>query len=132
MHIELTYKSKDVNSNSNRKVIKVFKSKKECLVGYRPEMILIEESNGEDKSKLVYRLLKDGKYVDNSSFKKNFEGKYSIKNTDLEEIQGQIDEMLFDIPAEAKKVIRNGPKIPEYVRHIYESGIEKINKDARK
>ena len=42
----------------------------------------------------VYRLLTDGLYADNSSFKSNFEGRYTIRKIKVEEIKQKMKYML--------------------------------------
>lgn len=105
-------------------ITKIFKSKKECIVGYRPEVILLEGLVGEKNPK-IYRLLPEGVYVDNNSFKKNFEGRYTYKKVDLEEIENIVNDMPFSLSQETKQILRNGIEIPNYIKMIYNAGVDK-------
>lgn len=116
----------NINTKNRLEIIKVFKSKKECIVGYRPELILLKGFDKINNDVSVYRLLKDGKYVDNKSFKVNFEGKYYVKKVDIKDIEHLIGDVPFSISDEAKSILRNGLEIEEYIRTIYDSGVDKI------
>lgn len=111
---------------SKKEMIKIFKSKKECLVGYKPEIVLYKESNDKQENIMVYRLLSDGLYADNSSFKANFEGKYTIKKVKLEEIKQIVQVLPFTLSSEAKTILRNGLEIKNYIKTIYERGIDRM------
>lgn len=110
-----------------RKTIqKIFKSKKECIVGYRPEMVMLEGFNENEKIQM-FRLLQEGTYIDNNTFKQNFEGRYTFKEVSLEDIEN-ITEMQFSLSEDTKNILRNGLKIQEHIQAIYEAGLEQINK----
>lgn len=108
-------------------IIKIFKSKKECVVGYKPEMILLRRSGkneqGEDR---MFRLLKEGLYADNKSFKSNFEDKYIINKIELDTIKKMVKPIPFSLSSEAKKILYNGVRIKKNIKIVYEKGIEKM------
>lgn len=113
--------------SSTIELIKIFKSKKECIVGYRPEIIYIKEFNKEKYNEQMYRLLPvKGEYVDNNSFKLNFEGKYTVKYIKLEEIESRIGIIPFELSSNTKSILRNGLKIKNYIDVIFNKGIEKL------
>lgn len=118
--------NKSGNNASRKAVSIVYKSKKECIVGYRPVMILIEESKDNVYKTYMYRLLKDGQYADNNSFRQNFEGKYTIKRINLTDIQSKVKEIPLSLSLENKNIIRNGYDIPEHYKKIYETGLMQI------
>lgn len=114
------------NLVSKIELIKIFKSKKECIVGYRPEIIFIKKFSKEKYDEQMYRLLPDGEYVDNSSFKLNFEGKYTIKHVKLDEIEKTVETIPFGLSSKTKSILRNSLKIKNYIKVIYNKGLEKI------
>lgn len=75
----------------------------------------------------MFRLLPEGLYVDNNSFKSNFEGKYTIKKIDLESIEKIVTCIPFGLSTETKSILRNGLQIPNHIKTIYNTGIEKIS-----
>ena len=109
-----------------KELIKIYKSKKECIVGYKPEIILYKEFDRNEENIFVYRLLTDGLYADNSSFKSNFEGRYTIRKIKVEEIKQKIQEIPFSISDESKKILRNGLELKSYIKTIYEKGLNKL------
>lgn len=117
----------DKNGNVIKKieVIELFKSKKECIVGYRPEMILINGLNNNESHRM-FRLLPEGVYVDNESFRTNFEEKYMINKISLDEIKELVEDIPFGLSSEAKSILRNGLSIEKYIQTIYDKGTEKI------
>lgn len=117
------------NLISKIELIKIFKSKKECIVGYRPEIIFIKKYNKERYDEQMYRLLPGGEYVDNSSFKLNFEGKYIIKHINLDEIEKKVETIPFGLSSKTKSILRNSLKIKNYIKVIYNKGLEK-NKES--
>lgn len=119
--------NKSGNNTFRKAVSIVYKSKKECIVGYRPVMILIEESKDNVYKNHMYRLLEDGQYADNNSFRQNFEGKYSIKKLNLTDIQSKVKEIPLSLSSENKNIIRNGYDIPEHFKRIYETGLMQIH-----
>lgn len=123
--IEAYKKDKNGNVVVRKAINKLFKSKKECIVGYRPEMIYLENTSGENK---MYRLIpNEGLYADNSSFKLNFEGKYSIRKVLLNDIMHQMNEIPVALSLETKNILRNGYKVPPYIKTIYEAGLRQIH-----
>ena len=118
--------NKNNESISKKELIKIYKSKKECIVGYKPEIILYKDSDNNEENIMVYRLLSDGLYVDNSTFKSNFEGKYTIKKVKFDEIKQRVEIIPFSISEESKKILRNGLEIKNYIKTIYEKGINKL------
>ena len=114
------------NLVSKIELIKIFKSKKECIVGYRPEIIFIKKFSKEKYDEQMYRLLPDGEYVDNSSFKLNFEGKYTIKHVKIDEIEKTVETIPFGLSSKTKSILRNSLKIKNYIKVIYNKGLEKI------
>ena len=109
-----------------KELIKIYKSKKECIVGYKPEIILYKEFDRNEENIFVYRLLTDGLYADNSSFKSNFEGRYTIRKIKVDEIKQKIQEIPFSISDESKKILRNGLELKSYIKTIYEKGLNKL------
>lgn len=107
-------------------IIKIFKSKKECIVGYRPEMILLRGIGKYENENRMFRLLPEGLYVDNESFKPNFENKYTIKKISLDDIEDLVEGMSFSLSTETKAILRNGLQIQNHIKEIYEKGIEKM------
>ena len=124
--IEAFEESKNGEVIHRMAISKIFKSKKECIVGYRPEMILLEGIGQNKIGPSIYRLLPEGIYVDNTSFKKNFEGKYSYKTISLEDIQDMVNDIPFSLTQETKNILRNGLKMPSYLQSIYNKGVDKI------
>lgn len=114
------------NLVSKIELIKIFKSKKECIVGYRPEIIFIKKFSKEKYDEQMYRLLPNGEYVDNSSFKLNFEGKYTVKHVKLDEIEKNVETIPFGLSSKTKSILRNSLKIKNYIKVIYNKGLEKI------
>lgn len=127
--VRIEAKKYDKNGNivARKAINKIFKSKKECIVGYRPEMVFLEETNGSNEKYRMYRLLPEGLYADNSSFKQNFEGKYAIKKVSLEEIESLVKEIPFSLSEENKKLLRNGYDVPNHIKKIYEVGLMQIH-----
>lgn len=122
----------EANGNLIQRIelIKIFKSKKECIVGYRPEIILVKSFNMEKYDEKVYRLLPDlGEYVDNSSFKLNFEDRYTVKFVKLDDIEKDVEIIPFGLSSETKSILRNGFSIKNYIKIIYEMGIKKIQNE---
>lgn len=117
------------NLISKIEIIKIFKSKKECIVGYRPEIIFIKKFSKEKYNEQMYRLLPTGEYVDNSSFKLNFEGKYTIRHIKLEEIEKLVENIPFGLSSKTKSILRNSLKIKNYIKVIYNKGLEKIQEN---
>lgn len=105
----------------------VYKSKKECIVGYRPTMIYLEDSTTNGEKTRMYRLLENGVYANNNTFKLNFDGKYVIKTITLDEIQKKVKEIPLSISTNDKNVLRNGYEIPNYIKQIYEIGLSQIH-----
>lgn len=124
--IEAFEESKNGEVVHRMAITKIFSSKKECIVGYRPEMILLEGIGQNKTGPSIFRLLPEGIYVDNTTFKKNFEGKYSYKTISLENIQSMVKDIPFSLTQETKNILRNGLKIPDYLQKIYSTGIDKI------
>lgn len=118
---------KSGNKALHKSVSVVYRSKKECIVGYRPVIVLIEESGFNIEKKHVYRLLENGQYADNSSFRQNFEGKYVINEVSLTDIQNKIKEIPLSLFSETKNIIRNGYNIPDHYKKIYEMGLVQIH-----
>lgn len=114
------------NLVSKIELIKIFKSKKECIVGYRPEIIFIKKFSKEKYDEQMYRLLPNGEYIDNSSFKLNFEGKYTIKHVKLDEVEKNVETIPFGLSSKTKSILRNSLKIKNYIKVIYNKGLEKI------
>lgn len=129
VYIEVQSQSKEGSKINKQSIIKVYKSKKECIVGYRPEMILLEGMGEEPEKPQMYRLLPEGLYVDNLSFKQDFEGKYSFKKVSLDDITKKVTGITFDLSSEAKNILRNGLSIPNHVKVIYDIGIEQIKRN---
>lgn len=127
--IEAFVKNKAGEVVRRQAIHKIFKSKKECIVGYRPEMIMLEGFD-EEQHLQMYRLLPEGVYIDNNTFKQNFEGKYTFKKVALEDIE-KATEMQFSLSQDTKDILRNGLKLPDHIRIIYEAGLEQINKNKR-
>ena len=129
--VEASKRNKNNEVVSKKSLTKVFKSKKECIVGYRPEVLLLDGFSdmldNSSSSTQMFRLLPSGVYVDNNSFKKNFEGKYSINKVSLDDIEKIVnDEIPFGLSNEAKSSLRNGIQIPDHVKRIYIEGIQRI------
>lgn len=127
VNTEVIKYNKNGNKAFRKAVSIVYKSKKECIVGYRPVMILIEESKDNMNKNHMYRLLNNGQYADNNSFRQNFEGKYSIKKIELADIQSKVKEIPLSLSPENKNIIRNGYDIPEHFKRIYEIGLMQIH-----
>lgn len=125
-NIQIIKNNKNDEELYKKELIKIYKSKKECIVGYKPEIILYRELNKNEENVFVYRLLAEGLYSDNSSFKSNFEGKYTIKKVSVDEIKQKIQEIPFSISNESKNILRNGLKLKSYIKTIYEKGLTKI------
>ena len=116
------------NTIVHRKAVSiVYKSKKECIVGYRPTMIYLEDSTSNGEKTRMYRLLENGTYANNNSFKLNFDGKYVIKTITLDEIQKKVREIPLTISTNDKNILRNGYEIPNYIKQIYEIGLSQIH-----
>lgn len=124
--IEVCKEDKNKNIVKQIEILELFKSKKECIVGYKPEMILLNGFDNENEYRM-FRLLADGLYADNNSFKTNFEDKYMIKKITLDEIKELVGTFPFGISSEAKQALRSGVSIEKYIRTIYDKGAEKIN-----
>lgn len=124
VEIEACITNKAGDIVKKKAIHKIFKSKKECIVGYRPEMIMLEGFDSNQKIQM-FRLLSDGSYIDNNSFKQNFEGKYTFRKVSLEEIEN-ITEMQFSLTQDTKNILRNGMDIPAHIKKIYEIGLEQI------
>lgn len=129
VYLEIQSQSKDSSKINKQSITKVYRSKKECIVGYRPEMILLEGMGQNPEKPQMYRLLPEGLYVDNISFKQDFEGKYSFKKVTLDEIKKNVVGINFDLTSEAKNILRNGLSIPNHVKVIYNVGIEQIKRN---
>jgi len=125
-NIQIIKNNKNDEELYKKELIKIYKSKKECIVGYKPEIILYRELNKNEENVFVYRLLAEGLYSDNSSFKSNFEGKYTIKKVSVDEIKQKIQEIPFSISNESKNILRNGLELKSYIKTIYEKGLTKI------
>lgn len=127
--VKIEVKKYDRNNNIvHRKAVSiVYKSKKECIVGYRPTMIYLEDNYNNVEHNRMYRLLEDGQYVNNNSFKLNFDGKYVIKNITLDEIQKKIKEIPLTISQSDKNILRKGYEVPNYIKQIYETGLIQIH-----
>ena len=126
--IEACRRDKNNNIISRKSINKIYKSKKECIVGYRPEMILIEDVGRASEKYKMYRLIQnEGIYIDNSSFKQNFEGRYSVRKISLEEIEGFIKDMPFALSQSTKSLLRNGYEVPIHIKKIYDAGLEQIH-----
>ena len=121
----------EVNENLIQKIelIKIFKSKKECIVGYRPEIIYIKKYRNGKYDEQMYRLLSTGEYVDNNSFKINFEGRYTIRHIKLEEIEKNVEVLPFVLSSKTKSILRNSLKIKSYIKVIYNKGLEKMQEN---
>lgn len=129
VRIEAYKQDRNNNIISRKSISKIYKSKKECIVGYRPEMIFIEDVNGDFEKNRMYRLIQnEGIYADNSSFKQNFEGKYSVRKISLDEIESTIKDMPFALSQETKSLLRNGYEVPTHIKKIYEVGLEQIHR----
>lgn len=126
VNIEAFEESKNGALIHKSTITKVFSSKKECIVGYRPEMILLEGIGRSTEKPNMFRLLPEGLYVDNETFKKDFEGKYSFKKVSLANIEAMVDTIPFSLTEDTKAVLRNGLKLPKYLQDIYNTGIDKI------
>lgn len=122
--IEASIVNKDGQDIKRKTINKIFKSKKECIVGYRPEMILIEEKSNKPQ---MYRLLPEGLYIDNETFKPDFEGRYTFKKMTLAELEELDEEIPFGLSEDTKKILRNGPEVPEHIKKIYQAGIIQVN-----
>lgn len=127
--VKIEVKKYDKNDNIlHRKAVSiVYKSKKECIVGYRPTMIYLEDNYDDNEKTRMYRLLDDGLYANNSTFKLNFDGKYVIKKISLDEIQQKVKEIPLAISSDDKNILRNGYNIPNYIKQIYEIGLIQIH-----
>ena len=125
--IEAYTQDKNGNVIVRKSINKIYKSKKECIVGYRPEMIFIEGIGGEDGYKMFRLIPNEGVYADNSTFKQNFEGKYSIKKVSLEEIENLVKEMPFALSADTKNILRKGYEVQPHIKKIYETGLAQIH-----
>ncbi|MBQ3407903.1 MAG: hypothetical protein IJH12_01710 [Clostridia bacterium] len=126
--IEAFRQDKNGNIVVRKSINTIYKSKKECIVGYRPKMIFIESAGRDKENNKMYRLTQDeGLYVDNSTFKQNFEGKYSIKKVSLGEIEQTVKEIPFSISQETKNILRNGYDVPIHIKKIYETGLAQIH-----
>lgn len=122
--IEASIVNKDGQEITRKTLRKVYKSKKECIVGYRPEMVLIE---GKSMQTRMFRLLPEGgEYIDNESFKADFEGKYTFKKVPLNEIEDLVKEIPFGLSEDTKKILRNGINIPDHIKTIYKVGFDQI------
>lgn len=122
--IEAFRQDKNNNIIVRKAINKIYKSKKECIVGYRPEMIFLEGIGGSSENSKMFRLIQsEGVYVDNSTFKQNFEGRYAIKKVSLREIENLEKEMPFSLSQETKNLLRNGYEVPIHIKKIYENGL---------
>lgn len=122
----------EMNENLTQKLelVKVFKSKKECIVGYRPEIIQIKRYDNEMYEEQIYRLISEkGEYADNSSFKVNFDERYTIKYVKLDDIEERVKIIPFGLSSKTKSILRNSLKIKKYIKIIYNKGIEKIQEN---
>ena len=86
----------------------------------------IPPASVEKYDEQMYRLLPNGEYVDNSSFKLNFEGKYTVKHVKLDEIEKNVETIPFGLSSKTKSILRNSLKIKNYIKVIYNKGLEKI------
>lgn len=127
VNIQVKKQNKNLKINYTQSITKAFKSKKECLVGYKPTIILHEIYDGDNKNINTYRLLEDGSYIDNKTFKINDGMEYIFKKVFIDDIENSIKYLPFSLSKDAKKVIKNGLEIQEYIKKIFESGINQIN-----
>lgn len=127
VHIQIKKQNKNLKINYTQSIIKVFKNKKECLVGYKPVIILSEIYDGKNENINVYRLLADGSYIDNKTFKINDGMEYVFQKVLIEDIEKNTKYLPFCLSKDAKIILKNGLKIQEHVRKIFENGIDKIN-----
>ena len=87
----------------------------------------LEISNIDAKIKLLNEnSSKKTIVVDNSSFKLNFEGKYTVKHVKLDEIEKNVETIPFGLSSKTKSILRNSLKIKNYIKVIYNKGLEKI------
>lgn len=107
-------------------IIKVFKSKKECIVGYRPEMIFLKGVGDTQTENKMFRLLPEGLYIDNSSFKSNFEDRYSVRKIDLNGIENLFQNLPFSLSEETKTILRNGLELQNHIKTIFDKANQKI------
>lgn len=127
VHIQVKKQNKNLKINYTQSITKVFKSKKECLVGYKPAIILSEIYDGENENISTYRLLEDGSYIDNKTFKINDGMEYVFQKVLIEDIEKNTKCLPFTLSKDAKMILKDGLKIQEYVREIFERGIDQIN-----
>lgn len=111
-----------------RKSVKyIYSSVDAYKTGELPVAIHVSGIAGREGADGMYRRLPSGKYIDNSTFTKNGSGEgYSFEECDFEEIVSLIEtnKMQATLSSETKKILKNGFRIPDYIRAIVQKAQE--------
>ncbi|MBP3708418.1 MAG: hypothetical protein J6J36_07495 [Clostridia bacterium] len=119
VEIELKNQNKNTKSTSKKIITKVYRSKKECVVGYKPIMIFSEEFGGGIQTYNMYRLLEDKTYIDNQTYKLDSDNKSFFEKISLDEVRKRIGETTFSLSENTKKCLKEGLELPNHIKMIF-------------
>lgn len=126
VHIEAKRTNRNLKINYSQSITKIYRSKKECIVGYKPLLIMHEIIDNTQENVEVYRLLSDGTYIDNKTFKVDTGMECSYEKVSIENIENRIKNIPFSLSKDTINILKKGYELPEFIKTIFMNGIEQM------
>lgn len=112
--------SKQINGENQNKVIKYgFTSQKAYEQGRKPDMIYMSGIAGKTGCSGMFRLLPEGRYIDNGTFRAE-NGGYTFETKSYEEIMNLAGKMPTQLSEKAHLAATGKTVIPQKIQEIYD------------